>query len=76
MKFSCHQLVELVSSILLGQDSPYIVHSHDPKDNVLLTQKLIHSWSQVMGEPYMHVHNIVFLSQTGHLISSPRKNFK
>lgn len=44
VKFSCRLLIELACSILLGPDSPYTVHSRDPKDNILLTHKLTHSW--------------------------------
>ena len=37
VKFSCCLFIELVNSILLGQDSPYIVHFRNPKDKNLLT---------------------------------------
>ena len=60
--------MELANSILLGQDSPYTSHSYDPKDKVLLTEKLIHSWRQ----KFMHVHNIVLLLQNC-LACSPKK---
>ena len=72
MKFSCRLLIELANSILLGQDSPYTVHSRDPKDNILLTQKLNHSWDQ----QFMHVHNIVLLSEIGRLTCSLEKEIQ
>ena len=72
MKFSCRLLIELANSILLGPESPYTIHSRDPKDDILLTQKLTHSW----GQQFMHVQNIVLLSQTGRLICSPQKEIQ
>ena len=72
MKFSCCLLIELANSILVGQDSPYTVHSYDPKDNILLMQKLTYSW----GQQFMHMHNIVLLSQTGRLTYSPGKEIQ
>ena len=72
VKFSCRLLIELANSILLGPESPYTIHSCDPKDDILLTQKLTHSW----GQQFMHVQNIVLLLQTGCLTCSPQKEIQ
>ena len=72
VKFSCRLLIELANLILLGQDSQYTVHSRDPKDNILLTQKFTHSW----GQQFMHVHNIVLLSQTSRLTCNLEKEIQ
>ena len=72
IKFSYCLLLELTNSLLLVHDSPYSVHSCDPKDDVLFTQKLTHSW----GQQFMHVHNIVLLSQRGHLTCSLEKELQ
>ena len=58
-KFSSGLLIELAMSILLDPTSSYIAQSRDPKDNVLLTSKLTLNWIQ----QFMHVNNIVLLSQ-------------
>ena len=46
VKFFCCLLLELANIIPLAPDSSYTIHSRDPKDDVLLTQKLTHSWGQ------------------------------
>ena len=72
VKFSSRLLIELAISILLDPTSPYTTQSHDPKDNVLLTSKLTLSWIQ----QFMHVHNIVLLSQRGRLTCSSEKELQ
>ena len=72
VKFSYCLLLELVNTILLAPDFPCTIHSCNLKDNVLLTQKLIYSWRQ----QFMHVHNIVLLSQRGRLTCSPAKELQ
>ena len=69
MKFSPRLLLELAITILVDPTSPYTALSRDPKDNVLLLEKLTHYWIQ----QFMHTQNIVLLSQTGRLTCSPEK---
>ena len=69
MKFSPSLLLELAITILVDPTSPYTALSRDPKDNVLLLEKLTHCWIQ----QFMHTQNIVLLSQTGRLTCSPEK---
>jgi hypothetical protein len=69
VKFSSKLLIVLTFSILLAEDSIYYAQSWDPKDDKLLTQKIIHCWMQ----QFMMVHNIVLLSQRGNLSCSPQK---
>ena len=72
VKFSCRLLIKLANSILLGPESLYTIHSRDPKDDILLTQKLAHNW----GQQFMHMQNIVLLSQTGRPTCSPQKEIQ
>ena len=72
VKFSPHLLLELAITILVDPTSPYTAQSRDPKDNVLLLEKLIHCWIQ----QFMHTQNIVFLSQIGRLTCSPEKELE
>ena len=72
VKFSSRLLIELTMSILLDPTSSYTIQSRDPKDNVLLTSKLTPSWIQ----QFMHVHNIVLLSQRGRLTCSLEKELQ
>jgi hypothetical protein len=69
VKFSSKLLIELTLSILVADDSPYHAQSRDPKDDILLTQKITHCWMQ----RFMDAHNIVLLSQRGNLSCSPEK---
>ena len=57
VKFSPALLIELAISTLFPLDSPYNAQSTDPKDNVLLIQKLTHTWVY----HFMDVFNIVLL---------------
>lgn len=68
IKFSSSLLIELTLSILLAHDSIYTHQSRDPKDNVLFTSKLCHSWIQ----QFMDVYNTI-LSQRGRLTCSVEK---
>ena len=72
MKFSSRLLAEFVMSILLDPTSPYTAHSHDPKDDALLTSKFTPSWIQ----QFMHIHSIVLLSQRGRLTCSLEKELQ
>ena len=69
MKFSLRLLIELAITILVDPTSSYIALSRDPKDNVLLLEKLTHCWIQ----QFMHIQNIVLLSQTRRLTCSLEK---
>ena len=69
VKFSARLLIELAMTSLLDPTSPYTIRSRDPKDNVLLIEKLTKTWLQ----QFMFVHNIVLLSQSGRLTCSPEK---
>ena len=69
VKFSARLLIELAMTSLLDSTSPYTTLSRDPRDNVLLIEKLTNSWLQ----QFMFVHNIVLLSQSGRLTCSPQK---
>lgn len=69
VKFSPALLIELALSILLALDSPYNAQSTDPKDNILLTEKITHTWIY----HFMDAHSIVLLSQRGRLTCSPEK---
>ena len=69
VKFSPRLLIELAITILVDPASLYTALSRDPKDNVLLLEKLTHCWIQ----QFMHIQNIVFLSQTSRLTCSPEK---
>ena len=72
VKFLYCLVLELASTLLLAYDSPYIVHSCDLKDNILLTQKLTHNW----GQQFMHAHNILYLSQRSCPTYSPKKKLQ
>ena len=69
VKFSPRLLIELAITILVDPTSPYTALSRDPKDNVLLLEKLTHCWIQ----QFMHIQNIVLLSQTCRLTCNPEK---
>jgi hypothetical protein len=72
VKFSARLFIELAMASLLDLISPYTILSCDPKDDVLLIEKLTKSWLQ----QFMFVHNIVLLSQSGHLTCSPEKKYE
>ena len=72
VKFSSQLLRELAISILVAPDSIFTANFVDPKDNVLLITKIMHSWMN----QFMDSHNIVLLSQQGCLICSPEKELQ
>ena len=69
VKFSPKLLIELAKTIFLGPNSPYIPASRDLKDDKLILEKFTSSWIHL----FMVVHNVVLLSQRGHLTCSPEK---
>ena len=69
VKFSSQLLRELAISILVAPDSIFIANYVDPKDNVLLINKITYNWMN----QFMDNHNIVLLSKRGRLICSPNK---
>ena len=69
VKFSPTLLKELAVNILLAVDLPFNPQFLDPKDNVLLTQKITATWIT----HFMDAHSIVLLEQRGRLTCSPKK---
>ena len=69
IKFSPKLLVELAKKNFLGPDSPYTLASRDLRDNIIILEKFTSSWVY----QFMVVHNVVLLSQRGHLTYSPEK---
>ena len=69
VKFSCRLLIELAQFFLFDPTSLYTIHSRDPKNNKLLSQKLIHN----LVQQFMRLYNIIFLIQRGQLTYSSKK---
>ena len=69
VKFSPKLLIELAKTIFLESDSPYTLASRDLRDDNLILDKFTSSWIH----QFMVVHNVVLLSQRGHLTCSPEK---
>ena len=72
VKFLSKLLIKLVLLVLLDPTSIYTAQSRDPEDNILLIEKLNHSWVQ----RFMDIHNIVLLFQHGKLSCSLGKELQ
>ena len=72
VKFSSQLLRELAISILVAHDSIFIANAINPKDNVLLINKITYSWMN----QFMDSHNIVLLFQRGCLTCSLDKELQ